>query len=89
MAEEHGWVATTPGGNSHLSPEVRAEVDRRMMRRQAERGALLAIVEVRVYEHDEEPQVSFPPEALLGAETDAAVLSDIVARARERLVHWR
>jgi hypothetical protein len=89
MTAQHGWVAYTSGDNSHLSPEVRAEMERRMKQRQRERGALLAIIEVRVYEHDEEPQVSFPPDALLGNETDSSVISEVVARAREQLGHWR
>jgi hypothetical protein len=89
MASEHGWVAYTSDDNSHLSPEVQVDVERRIMRRREERGVLLAIVEVRVYENDEEPQVSFPPDALLGVETDSSIISDVVTRAREQLAHWR
>jgi hypothetical protein len=89
MAAEHGWAAYSSGDNSHLSPEVRAEVERRIMQRQEERGALLAIIEVRVYENDEEPQVSFPQDALLGVETDSLIISDVVARAREQLDRWQ
>jgi hypothetical protein len=42
----------------------------------------LAIVEVRVYENVEEPQVSFPREAVLGVETDSSITlrSESVAR---------
>jgi hypothetical protein len=89
MKEPHGWVAYTSGDNSHLSPEVRAKVERRITQRHQDRGALLAIVEVRVYENDEEAQVSFPREARLGVETDAPIISGVVARAREQLAHWR
>jgi hypothetical protein len=89
MAEETGWASYTPISHAHLSPEVRAEVERRMRQRHEERGALLATVEVRVYEHDEEPQVSFPSNSVLGVETDALTISEIVVRARERLAHWR
>jgi hypothetical protein len=89
MTTEPGWVSYTSGDNAHLSPEVRAEVERRIRRRQEERGALLATVVVRVYENDEEPQVSFPPDAVLGVETDASIISHVVARAREQLGHWR
>jgi hypothetical protein len=46
-------------------------------------------VEVRVFEHDEEPQVSFPPDALLGVETEPALVAAVVARAREQLARWR
>jgi hypothetical protein len=89
MTTENGWVSYTSGDNSHLSPEVRAEVERRIKRRQEERGALLAIVQIRVYETDEEPQISFPEDALLGIETDSSIISNVVARAREQLAHWR
>jgi hypothetical protein len=89
MTTGHGWLSYTSGDNSHLSPEVRAEVERRIKRRQEERGALLAVVQVRVYENDEQPQLSFPEDALLGVETDSSIISDVVARAREQLTHWR
>jgi hypothetical protein len=89
MTAEHGWVAYTSGDNSHLSPQVQADMERRTERRLRERGALLAFVEVRVYEHDAEPQVGFPPGALLGVETDSSVISEVVARAREQLAHWQ
>jgi hypothetical protein len=89
MTTGHGWVSYPSGDNSHLSIEVRAEVERRVKRRREERGALLAIVQVRVYENDEEPQVSFPESALLGVETDSSIISDVVARAREQLAQWR
>jgi hypothetical protein len=89
MSTKHGWVSYTSGDNSHLAPNVRGEVERRVRRRQEERGALLALVQVVVYENDEEPQVSFPEGALLGVEADSSVISDVVARAREQLGHWR
>jgi hypothetical protein len=89
MTAEQGWVAYTSGDNSHLPQEVRAEVERSIKRRQEERGALLAMVVVRVYENDEEPQVSFPEDAVLGVETEASLISDVVARARAQLAHWR
>jgi hypothetical protein len=89
MAAEHGWTAYISGDDSHLSPEARAEAERHIKRRQEERGALMAIVVVRVYENDEEPQVSFPQDAILGVETDSSIISDVVARAREQLAHWR
>jgi hypothetical protein len=57
--------------------------------RQRERGALVAVVEVRVYENAAEPGVGFPQDALLGADTDSAVISEVVARAREQLAHWQ
>jgi non-ribosomal peptide synthetase component E (peptide arylation enzyme) len=90
MAAEHGWVVYTSGDNSHLSPELRVEVEGRMKQRQEDRGgALMAIVEVRVYENEVEPQVSFPQDALLGPDTDSSIISDVVARAREQLSDWR
>jgi hypothetical protein len=89
MTTRQGWVSYTSGDISHLSPEVRIEVERRIRQRKKERGALLAVVQVRVYENDEEPYVTFPEDALLGAETDSSIISDVVARARENLAHWR
>ena len=89
MTTEHGWVSYTSGDNSHPSPEVREEVGRRIKRREDERRALLAIVQVRVYENDEEPQVSFSEDAPLEVETDSSIISDVVARARRALAHWR
>jgi hypothetical protein len=68
-------VSYTSGDNSHPSPEVRTEVERRIKRRQKERGALLAVFQARVYENDEELQVSFPEDALLGVETDSSIMS--------------
>jgi hypothetical protein len=44
---------------------------------------------VRVYEHDEDTSVSYPPEAVLGVETDQSVISEVVRRAREQLMQWR
>jgi hypothetical protein len=89
MATDHGWTSWTPSGNSNLSPERSAEVGRRVAERNQARGALLAVVQVRVYENDELPQVSFPEGAVLGVETDSTVISDVVARARAQLQHWR
>jgi hypothetical protein len=89
MTTRQGWVSYTSGDNSHLSPEVRVQVERRIKQRQQERGALLAVVQVRVYENEEEPHVSFPEDSLLGVESDSSIISDVVARARENLAHWR
>ena len=89
MSTESGWVSYTSGDNSHLAPDVRSEVQRRFKQRQTERSALLAIVQVRVYENDEEPQVTFPTDAVLGVETDSSIISEVVVRAREKLAHWR
>jgi hypothetical protein len=89
MKASKGWMSYSSGDNSHLIPEVRAEVERRATRRHLERGPLRAVVEVRVYENDEEAQVSFPPDAFLGAETESTIISEVVARAREHLAQWR
>ena len=89
MATDHGWVSWTPSGNSNLSPEASAEVERRVKARNEERGALLAIVEVRVYENSELPGVCFPEDVVLGIETDSSVIATVVARARAQLEHWR
>jgi hypothetical protein len=85
MPADRGWVSYGPGDNSHLPDDVRRDIERRI----EERGALLAIVEVRVFEHDEVPQVSFPPGSPLGVDTEAPVIAELVTRAREELAHWR
>lgn len=85
VSTEHGWVSSSPGDHSHQSDEVR----QLRQGRQERRGDLLAVVAVHVYEHDEEPQVSFHPDAVLGIETDQSVVSEVVRRAREQLTHWR
>jgi hypothetical protein len=88
------WIGYTtgPGGKDHLSPEVRAEVERREAARRQRRGGLLCEVHVRVYEHDTEDaemSVSFPADALLGVESDSSQIAAAVARAREQLSRWR
>jgi hypothetical protein len=50
---------------------------------------LLGVVVVRVYEHGCHQQVNFPDGSLLGVETDASVISGMVARARAELANWR
>jgi hypothetical protein len=57
--------------------------------RQEQRGGLLGVVEVSVYEHGCHQQVIFPHGSLLGVETDASVISEIVARASAELANWR
>ena len=89
MSNDHGWISYVGGGdNSHLTDEQRHVVEERIRRRHEERGALLAIVEVRVYEHGAEPGVGFPEGALLGVETDSEVVAEVVARARAELENW-
>jgi hypothetical protein len=85
MATNHGWVSFTPETLATLPESVQQSVHER----QAQRGDLLALVTVRVYEHDEEPYVTFPDDAQLGPESDSSVIADVVARAQESLTHWR
>jgi hypothetical protein len=89
MASPSGWISYTPGDNSHLTDDQRTLVEQRIKEREDRRGALLGVVEVRVYEHDAEPQVSFPPAAVLGVESGPEATASIVSRAREELAHWR
>ena len=90
-----GWVGYTggPGGNDHLPPDVRPEVERRERLRKERRGRLLCEVHVRAYEHDvdddAEMYVVFPDGAVLGPESDPAEVAAAVARAREQLGRWR
>jgi hypothetical protein len=87
---EHGWISYVGGGdNSHLTDEQRQTVEERIRERQEQRGGLLGVVVVRVYEHGCHQQVNFPDGSLLGVETDASVISGMVARARAELANWR
>jgi hypothetical protein len=89
MTQDRGWISYGSGRISHLTEEQWQLAEERIRRRQEQRGGLLGVVEVRVYENGCEPQVSFPAEAKLGIETDARVISDMVARARDTLTEWR
>jgi hypothetical protein len=60
-----------------------------MIDRHRARGPLLAVVEVRVYAEETEPQVSFPRGATLGPDADPKTIAAVVARARDQLVLWR
>jgi hypothetical protein len=76
------------GDNSHLTEEQRHRIEDEMRHRQERRGRLLAVVEVRVYENETEPQVSFPPAALLKPDSDDSEIMGIVDRAQEGLAAW-
>ncbi len=89
MATDHGWTSYGPGDNSHLTDEQREWVEGCIRERQESRGALLGVMEVRVYENACEPQVGFPPGAVLGVNTEASAISKMVARARTELADWR
>jgi hypothetical protein len=87
---EHGWISYVGGSdNSHLTDEQRQMVEERIRERQEQRGGLLGVVEVSVYEHGCHQQVNFPHGSLLGVETDASVISEMVARASAELANWR
>jgi len=87
---ERGWISYSGGSdNSHLTDEQRQMVEERIRERQELRGGLLGVVEVYVYEHGCHEQVTFPYGSLLGVETDASVISEIVARASAELANWR
>jgi hypothetical protein len=91
MVEPTGrWYSFGPSGPSEDLPEdVRQELLRRVAERRERRGRLLARVEVCVWENGEaDPQVSFPPEAVLSVE-DTAQIADAVRLARESLADWR
>jgi hypothetical protein len=63
-------------------------VEQRRSDRQEKRGGLLAVVEVSVYQNGCLPQVSFPHGSLLGVETEASVIAEMVARASTELANW-
>jgi len=86
---EHTWISYGAGDNSHLTDEQRRMVEERIRERKEQQGGLLGVVVVSVYEHGCQPQVSFPQGSLLGVQTDASVISEIVARASAELANWR
>lgn len=88
MAQNRGWISYGSGDNAHLTAEQRQRAKECIRQRREARGGLLGVVEVRVYENACDPQVSFPEEAILGVETDAPVISDMVDRARTALADW-
>ena len=89
-AGDEGWVTYVVGRrNDHLTQEQREFIEKERKERQARRGRLLAVVEVRVYENDTDPQVSFPPGAVLEAVSDEKEILEVVDRAQESLAAWR
>jgi len=82
------WVGYTPRLIDTLPDDERQELERRMRARREKRGDLLAVVEVRVYEGEAHPQVSFPEHGLLRPDSDLSVISQVVARARDALGNW-
>jgi hypothetical protein len=86
---QSGRVSWTGDSWVDLPPETRERARRNMIDRHRERGPLLAIVEVRVYEAGAEPQISFTHDCTLGVETDRETLAGVVARARDALAGWR
>ena len=86
MGQDHGWFSYVGvSDNSDLTDEQRQLVEERIR----SRGQLLGVVQVRVYEKECEPYVTFPQGAVLGVETDQSVIAEMVDRARTRLVDWR
>jgi hypothetical protein len=85
MSEDHGWFSYTGSDRSHLAAEQRQVAEARM----DQRGQLLGVVQVRVFQNRCEPFVTFPQDAILGVETDQSVIEKMVARARSELANWR
>ncbi|MGO8860992.1 MAG: hypothetical protein ACLQRH_09525 [Acidimicrobiales bacterium] len=85
MTQEHGWISYTGSNNSHMTEEQRQMVGERIRLR----GQLLGVVQVRVFENECEPFVTFPQDAVLGVDTDQSVIAEMVASARTELVDWR
>jgi hypothetical protein len=85
MAQHDGWFSYGASDKSNLTDEQRQLVERRIR----DRGNLLGVVQVRVYENGCEPYVTFPHGAVFGVETDQSEIAEMVARARVQLVDWR
>ena len=89
MESPTGWVGFTPQSIDNLPPETQAKVRKTMKERSEQRGRLLAVVEVRVFERDEHAQVSFTSDSALTPDADPATIADVVNRARKKLTTWR
>jgi hypothetical protein len=85
---EHGWMSYGEGDNSHLTDEQRQMVEESIRERREQRGGLLGVVVVNVYEHGCHQQLSFPEGSLLGVETGTSVISEMVTRASAELANW-
>lgn len=85
MEQGDGWFSSIGPDDPHLTDEQRKIVEQRIRNR----GRLQGVVQVRVYENDCVPYVTFPDDAALGVETDQSKIAEMVARARTRLDGWR
>jgi hypothetical protein len=85
MAHDSDWFSYTAGDRSHLTAEKREVVDERIR----QRGELLGVVQVRVFENACEPCVTFPDASIFGVETDQSAIAQMVARARSELENWQ
>ena len=83
------WVGFIPHSIDNLPPETQAKVRKTMRERSEQRGRLLAVVEVRVFERDEHAQVSFTSDSALTPDADPATIAEVVTRARKKLTTWR
>jgi hypothetical protein len=86
---ENGWISYGGGDNSHLTDVQRQMVEERIRERQEQQGGLLGVVVVSVYERGCLAHVSFPQGSLLGVETNASAISEMVVRASVELGNWR
>jgi hypothetical protein len=89
MESSTGWVGFTPQSIDNLPPETQGKVRKTMKERTKQRGRLLAVVEVRVFERDEHAQVSFTSDSALTPDADPANIAEVVNRARKKLTKWR
>jgi hypothetical protein len=90
MITEDGWIGYSgQGDNSHLTDAQRRFSEQRMSERRGQRGQLLAVVQVHIYEHSANASVTFPREATLGPDSDSSIIADVVTRARQELLGWR
>ena len=80
-----GWVSFTGDSWVELPPDLRARARQTVIDRHRARGPLLAVVEVRVYAEEAEPQVSFVPGCALGPDAARETIATVVGRARDAL----
>jgi hypothetical protein len=85
VTQESGWISSKGADDPDLTDEQRQILQERRDRQ----GQLLGVVQVRVFENQCVPYVTFPQDSTLSAETDQSEVAEMVARARRELEDWQ
>ncbi|MCU1488899.1 MAG: hypothetical protein JWM85_304 [Acidimicrobiaceae bacterium] len=80
-----GYVSRRRRYDTNRSLQERYDAESQIDSMGTERGRLVALVRVRVYEHGAFPAVEFPAESPIGPETDEDEIDSVRARAADAL----